>query len=253
MLSGAPTQFPGGVGNSLPGSFGALVPFPFPAQYLQFFDDFTSFRAAAAGTAGADWLITPVGTSPITLADQVNGEILITTGSAADGNGNTGQWAGDKGAGTALAAVEPFKFIPGKEAWFATRFQISDATQSELLLGLTIADVTPIDASDGVFFYKADDATTLQLVSRIVTPASASANLLTVAAATWYEIGFHYNGVDTVRAFLRATDGTWNSVGSVGVSALPTTELTVTFGFWTGEAVAKTCRLDYIFAAQERG
>lgn len=253
MLPGVPSVYPAGVTNALPGSFGALVPMPWPAQYYTFFDDFDAFRAAPAGTAGADWLITPVGTSPITLADALGGHLLITTGSAADGNGNTAQWAGDKGAGTALAALETFDFTPGKELWFATRFQISDATQSELMIGLVVNSTTLLTAADGVYFFKADDATALQLVSEIATPASVSATLIPVmVAATWYEVGFHYNGIDTVRAYLRDTDGTWNSVGSVGVSALPTTELAVSFGFWTGTTAAKTCLIDYIFAAQER-
>jgi hypothetical protein len=250
MLAGVPTCFPGGVTNAAPGSFGARVPMPYPAQYYTWFDDFDRFDGAATGAH--DWMLTAVGTSPVTVTDAANGQVLITTGSAADGNGASAQYAGMNTIATVAEVVESFKFTAGKELWFSTRFQISDATQSELMIGLAIADTTPLDATDGVFFYKADDATTLQLVSKIATPLSASANLLTVVAATWYEIGFHYNGVDTITAYLAQSDGTWNSVGSVGISALPTTELAVTFGFWTGTTAAKTALIDYIFAAQER-
>lgn len=245
MLQGVPTLYPNGVSNAAPGSFGAGVPMLWPPQYYSFFDDFDTYKAGA----GLDWLATVVGTTPTAVVDDALGGQLLITNAATDDSSYSAQWLGGQ-----ATVVEAFQFVPGKELWFAARFQISDAVQSDLLIGLAITDTTPLDASDGVFFLKNDGSAVLTLVEKIATPLTATANLgLTLANATWYEIGFHYNGFDTVRAFSRDSGlASWSSIGSVGVSALPTTELTPTFHFQNGEAVAKTARIDYIFAAQER-
>lgn len=247
MLPGAPTQFTGGVGNSLPGSFGALVPFPYPAQYYSWFTDFDRFNALTTGSA--DWVLTGtnVAVANAQITDAENGILSFAT-AAVDADGIFAQWHG----GNATTDVaETFKFTAGKELWCSARFSLSDVTDEAFLIGLAVADTTPIDAVDGVFFRKADLSTTLQLVSTITGPTVVSANLLTMAASTFYEIGYHYNGIDAVRAYLRS-NGTWESVGSVGVSALPTTELAVTMALLNGSAGAKTALIDYLFVAKER-
>ena len=248
MLNGVPTCFPNGVTNAQPGSFGAGVPFPYPAQYYSWFSDFDNFNALTTGSA--DWVLTGtnVAVANAQVSDAENGVLSFAT-AAADADGIFAQWHG----GNATTDVaETFKFTAGKELWCSARFALSDVTDEAFLIGLAVADTTPIDAVDGVFFRKADLSTTLQLVSTITGPTSVSANLLTMVAATFYEVGYHYNGIDTVRAFLRGSDGTWNSVGSVNVSALPTTELAVTMALLNGSAGAKTASIDYLFIAKER-
>lgn len=245
MLSGVPTLFSGGVTNAKPASFGALIPELFPPQYYSWFTDFDTYKAGA----GLDWLATVVGTTPTAVVDDTIGGQLLITNAATDDSSYSAQWLGGQ-----ASVTETFQFVPRKELWFAARFQISDAVQSDLMLGLAITDTTPLDATDGVFFLKSDGSAALTLVEKIVTPLTASATLgLTLAAATWYEIGFHYNGIDTVRAYARDSGlDTWSSIGSVGVSALPTRTLAPTFHFQNGEAVAKTARLDWMYAIQER-
>lgn len=252
-ITGVPTLNPAGFTNAAPGSFGARVPTQWPPQFYSFFTDFDKFNSALAATGLADWLRTVVeagaGDSTALVSDAFGGVLTITTAGNED-DGVMVQWQG--GMATSDVA-ETFKFTAGKELFFACRFQMSDVTQSDFICGLAIADTTPLDASDGVFFLKSDGSASLSLVSKIVTPVTASDALATLVADTWYEFGYHYNGVDAINAYQGGgTDGTWNFVGSVGITALPTTELAVTFGFQNGEAAAKTCLFDWISVTAER-
>jgi hypothetical protein len=249
-----PTVFPGGVTNADIDSFGARVPMPWPAQYYTFFDDFDRYNPDMATTpvAYGNWLTTIIdagaGTTTVEITDAANGVMLITTAGNED-DGAMLQWQG----GNAASVAETFTFVAGKRVWFACRFQMSEVTQSDFICGLAIADTTPLDATDGVFFIKADGAATLALTEKIVTPLSESVTVATLVAATWYDFAFEYNGVDAITAYLKdSTSGVWNAVGKVGVSALPTTELAVTVGFQNGDANARTCLIDYIFASKER-
>jgi hypothetical protein len=235
----AVTLFPDGVSNALLDSFGARVPMPWPPQYYTFFDDFDGYRAGAS----LDWLATITGTGTAIVSDALGGVVNITN-SGADDDAYFAQWQGGNGSSN---IAETFTFRAGKKLWFAARFQLSDVTDSDAIIGLAIADTSPLDASDGVFFLKADDAATLALVSKIVTPVTASVNVLTMVAATYYEVAFEYDGIDTIKAFVNG-----NPAGSLGITALPTTELAVTFGVQNGAAAAKTMLLDWIFCATER-
>ncbi len=246
-----PTVLPGGVTNADADSFGARVPMPWPAQYYTWFSDFDRFDGKADSNQ-ADWLTTAVGSSTITLNDAANGVITLTTGATED-NGIVAQWQGfNADAVTPAQVAETFTFTAGKRLWFATRFQISDVTQTDFIIGLAIADATPFDASDYVYLMSVDGSAALTLSSAIVTPATASATLFTMSDATWYDVAFEYNGNDAITAYLKLSDGTWTSVGSIGISALPTTELALTMGLLTGETGANTALIDYIFAAKER-
>jgi hypothetical protein len=247
MLQGVPTLYNNGVTNAAPGSFGALVPMPWPPQYYTFFNDFDRFNGAATGVF--DWLVTGTGSAVPVVGDAFGGVITITTGATED-NATNIQWHGCN-AGTDIA--ETFTFVPGKELWFGTRFQLADVLQCDLAIGLAVAGATAVSIADGVWFGKLDGSAVLTLNSAIATPLTASANIATLVAATWYEFGFHYNGVDAIKAYQGGGEaGTWNYVGQVGISALPTTELAVTMALQTGETGAKTALVDWLFASRER-
>ena len=59
-----------------------------------------------------------------------------------------------------------FSFTPGKKAFFKCRFKVSDATQSDVVIGLQVIDTTPLDVTDGIYFLKPDDAATVNFVVR---------------------------------------------------------------------------------------
>lgn len=249
-ITGVPTLNPAGFTNAAPGSFGARVPVMWPPQFYSWFDDFDAFRADAATTpvAYGDWLISGTGGSA-SITDAFGGQLAISSG-ATDTNAFYAQWQG----GNAASVAETFKFTAGKELFFAARFQlVADVTDEAFIIGLAVADTSPISAVDGVYFQKADGSTTLSLVSSITGPTTLSDGIATLVAATWYEFGFHYNGVDAINAYQGGgQDGTWNFVGSVGIGALPTTELAVTIGLLSGATGDKTALVDWISVTAER-
>jgi hypothetical protein len=208
---------------------------PDPTQMHTWFDDFDDYVAA-------EWTITETGTGTRAVGNLANG-ILVITNAAADDDANFLQWSG----ATNAATVETWKFATGKRLWFKTKFKLSDATQSDFVMGLQITDTTPLAVTDGVYFLKADGSATLNL---LVTKDSTST---TTAAATlvddtYVTVGFVYDGKSTINIFVDD-----NRVASSVTTNLPDDEeLTISFGVQNGEAVAKVLSLDYIMVSEDR-
>jgi len=193
-----------------------------------YFNDFDTYTAA-------DWTVTETGVATQALANG-DGGLLLVTNAAADDDASFSQKVG-----------ESFLMVAGKKAWFEAKFQVSDATQSDVVFGLQITDTTPLAVTDGIFFLKADASTTVNLLVEKDSTATTTA-VATLADATDIRLSFYYNGVDKILAF---ADGV--AVASSVVTNLPDDEeLTVSFGIQNGEAVAKTMTIDYILAAKER-
>lgn len=201
---------------------------PDPTKAHVYFNDFDTYLAS-------EWTVTETGVATQALSNG-DGGLLLVTNAAADDDASFSQKVG-----------ESFLMASGKKAWFEAKFQVSDATQSDVVIGLQITDTTPLDVTDGIFFLKADGSTTVNLlVEKNNTATTTSA--ATLADATDIRLGFYYNGDDKIVIFV---DGV--AVGSSATTNLPDDEeLTISFGIQNGEAVAKTMTIDYIFAAKER-
>ena len=146
--------------------------------------------------------------------------------------------------------ISSFLFTPGKRSFFKMGFTINDASLTTFQAGLVIADTTPLDATQGVYFQKASGSTALDVYCRKdATTGSTSAlgvATLTTQATT---IGFAYDGKGEVSFFVNDI-----KVRSLVASTafLPTSVLNASFGVGNGAAVAKTLTVDYVFAAEER-
>ena len=230
------TRFPSGVTNIGPNKALSSFGMPDPTSWHVFFDDFDRFVVG-------DWTITTTeagaGSATEALTD-VDGGALLITNDAADNDLDFFQKVG-----------ESFLMATGKKALFKARFKVSDATQSDFVMGLQITDTTPLDATDGIYFMKDDGDANLDIyVRKDATTGSNSATAIhTVVSDTFLTVGWYYDGVSTVYYYV-------NDVlkGSLSASStyLPDTELTISFGIQNGEAAAKTMTVDYIFAAKER-
>lgn len=233
---GSPARFPGGVTtvratNPL-GEYGL----PDPTRWHTYFEDFDTF------TAG-DWTITTTeaGTGSATEAlTDADGGVLLVTNDDADNDADHFQKVG-----------EGFLMAAGKKSVFKVRFKTSNATQTDLQFGLVITDTTPLDATDGIYFLKADDAATFVLICRkdATTGSTTTAALASLSDDTWHTLAWAYDGKAEIKAFLDDVH-----VGSLAVSSsyLPDTELTVSFCIVNGSAGAKTLSVDYLFAAAQR-
>jgi len=230
LIDNEVTRLPNGITNAAINSIFASMKQPNPVLFHTFLDDFDRYVAA-------DWVVTEVGIATQALADG-DGGLLLITNAAADDNSSFSQKVG-----------ESFTFETGRRAFFEARFQVSDATQSDFVMGLQITDTTPLDVTDGVFFQKDDGDALLDFHAEKDNVAVSATGVFTVVAATNLTVAFFWDGIDRI---WYAVNG--NVLGSITPAAsLPDDEvLTVSFGVQNGEAVAKTMTVDYVYAAKER-
>lgn len=223
------TRFPNGVTNvgedSLFAAMGQLA----PTKFHTYMEDFDYYAAA-------DWTVTETQAGATQALTNGDGGLLLLTNSAADDDLNALQKVGAS-----------FAFAAGKKLWFEARFKVSDATQSDFVMGLQGTDTTPLDTTDGVFFLKADGSTSVSLLVEASSTATTTSSVATVANDTFVRLGFWYDGDAAVYYFVNGALG-----GKSVTTNLPTVDLRVSFGIQNGEAVAKTMTIDYVFVAKER-
>jgi hypothetical protein len=201
-----------------------------PSNFHNYFEDFDYY------TAG-DWTVTETDAGATQALTDGDGGWLLITNTAADNDLVALQKKG-----------ESFRFASGKKLWFEARFKVSDATQSDVVMGLQITDATPLDVTDGVFFIKADGAATVDLLVEKNNTATTTSSVATMADDTFITLGFFYDGVSTIYYFVNGALG-----GSSVTTNLPDDEdMTISFAIQNGEAVAKTMTVDYINVAKER-
>lgn len=205
--------------------------------FHEYFNDFNTYVAA-------DWTITTteagLGSATEALADEQFGALLITNDDA------------DNDADFFQLASESFKYVSGKRLYFAARFKVSDATQSDFVMGLQITDTTPTDVTDGIFFKKDDGDANLDFRVEKDGIGTDEAAIHTMVDDTYVKVEFYYDGrTDSNAAIQVFVDGV--RVAGVALTNAPDDELlTVSFGIQNGEAAAKTMTLDYVRAVQER-
>ena len=206
-----------------------------PTSCHTWFDDFDDYVAA-------EWTITETGTGTRAVGN-LDGGILVITNAAADNDANFLQWSGSTNAAT----VETWKFETGKPLWFKARFKVSDATQSDLVMGLQITDTTPLAVSDGLYFLKVDGSATLNLLATLNSTSTTTA-VGTLADNTYVTVGYYYDGGSNIAVYLNDV----RVANSVTTNLVTDEELTISFGVQNGEAVAKSMSVDYIFVSKAR-
>lgn len=206
-----------------------------PTIYHAYFDDFDTY------TAG-QWTVTETQAGATQALTNADGGVLLLTNSAADDDLNALQKVG-----------ESFLIATGKEAYFKARFKVSDATQSDFVIGLQITDTTPLDVTDGIYFRKDDGDASLDFVVMKDSTATTASAIVTVVDDTYLTVGFYFNGKDEIQYFAGTDSLNPTLLGKSAITNLPDDEeLTISFGIQNGEAVAKTMSIDYIFAAKAR-
>jgi hypothetical protein len=224
------TRFPNGITNVGEQSLFAELGQPAATIFHTYFEDFDYY------TAG-DWTVTETDSGATQALTDGDGGLLLITNTAADNDLVSLQKKG-----------ESFRFESGKALFFEARFKVSDATQSDVVIGLQITDTTPLDVSDGVFFIKADGAATVNFLVEKNNTATTASSIATMANDTYIRLGFYYDGSSAVQYFVNGT-----YTGSSVTTNLPDDEdMTVTIAIQNGEAVAKTMTVDYVYVAKER-
>lgn len=225
----ATTRFPNGLTTTTKNeTLGAFI-LPAPNTAHLFWEDFDYYNAD-------DWTVTEVGVAAQTLIDGDGGRLGIVNAGA------------DNDASFLQKVGESFLFETGKKLWFECRFEVADATQTDVVMGLQITDTSPLSVTDGVYFIKNDDAATIDFVVVKGSVATTTSNIGTLGNAQFTRLGYFYNGVDKITIFI---DGA--AVATSVTDNLPDDEvLTISFGLQNGEAAIKAMNVDYIMAAKER-
>ena len=231
------TNFPNGISTADRGTELERLILPDPTQAHVYFNDFTTYVAG-------DWTITTTeggtGNASEALTNVAGGALLITNDDA------------DNDSDELQLAVESFKFASGKKSWFKTRFKVSDATQSDWIIGLCITDTTLIDAvSDGVYFKKDDGDASIDFALELNGSATEASGIATQSDDTFVTLGWYFDG-DTTNGIKYYVDGTHKGTQTTMTNLCTDEELAVSFALQNGAAAAKTMTLDYIYAAQER-
>lgn len=170
----------------------------------------------------------------VTSANVQGGALLITT----DSNENDG-------ANIQLNG-ESFKLTAGVPLYFGARVKVSDATESDLFIGLAITDTDILGGvTDRIGFEKLDGSTDLKFMVEKDSTETLSAAIKTVAADTWMKLEFFYTG-SALQIFVDNVEQT-----TVALTNLPNDEeLRVSCQFLAGSAGAKTAQIDWIRAIQ---
>jgi hypothetical protein len=223
------TRFPNGVTNVGEDSPFADLTMPAPTKFHTYYEDFDYYVAG-------NWTVTETQAGATQALTDGDGGLLLITNTAADDDLVALQKVG-----------ESYRFASGKKLFFEARLKVSDATQSDVVIGLQITDATPLNVTDGVFFIKADGSTTVSLLVEKNNTATTT-SVGTMADDTFISLGFYYNGASSieysVNGVVKGTSVTTN---------LPDDEdMTVSIALQNGEAVAKTMTVDYVFVAKER-
>ena len=211
-------------------------PIPSDQTSYGYFNDFFTYTAT-------DWTVTSTDggsdSGEVIQATSSAGGALIVTTNDADNDSEELQLKG-----------EGFKLSTSKRAYFSARFKLSDATQSDMLIGLTITDTTTIDAvSDGVWFGKDDGDASLDFVVEKNGTETESAAIATMAddtfiTATWF--------IDPDRGSVYYSINNAEPVAVANTNLPDDEELTVTIAVQAGAAAAKSLVVDYVTAIIER-
>jgi len=224
------TRFPNGVTNVGEDSPFADLTMPAPTKFHTYYEDFDYYVAA-------NWTVTETQAGATQALTDGDGGLLLITNTAADDDLVSLQKVG-----------ESYRFASGKELFFEARLKVSDATQSDVVIGLQITDTTPLDVSDGVFFIKADGSTSVSLLVEKDGTATTTSSVATMANDTFISLGFYYDGASSIQYSVNGV-----VKGTSVTTNLPDDEdMTVSIALQNGEAVAKTMTVDYVFVAKER-
>lgn len=208
-----------------------------PSVAFSLYDDFYQFVPNNSDQVG--WVATKVetgaGDAAITIDDAAGGVLKIVN-DAADDDSVELQWN-----------AEQFKLIAGKPLWFETRIKTPDAANCDFLIGLATTDTTLITGTnDAVAFRKDNGDYQIDLVTKKDGTTTLSANAATLSNA-YINLGFVWDGVDTVRFFVNGVE-----VGSSSTNIVDDEELAVSIAFRNGAAAAKTIYVDYVKVVQIR-
>lgn len=228
----APTRFTSGIATTKNGAM-AQMGLPDPTKFKTYFNDFLTIKDFNS----TDWTTTEVGNGTQVLTDSDGGELVMTNAAA------------DNDSSTTYPSTEFVQLAANKKMAFKARFKVSDATQSDVFIGLSTKDTTPIGGNDQLAFVKLDGTTELTLRMEKDNTATETATGINLADDTYIIVEMLYDGKSAVEVFANGAKITTIARDDNFVDDEP---LTVAMAIINGEAVSKVMTVDYILVVQER-
>lgn len=211
------------------------------ANVIKYLQDFVALPTDDTTGDPTEWTLTPVevgaGNSTAVLNTAAGGSLLLTTAANEDDGLNL-QLKG-----------EAFKLESNKPCYFGIKFQVSDAAQTDVLVGLCITDTTLLGGmTDGVYFECLDGSTDINFVlEKNSTETTSAAAVGTLADATDVILEFVWDG-SNVDAYVNGTLQT-----RLAQTNLPDDEvLTPSIHFLNGAAGAETMTVEWLRVIQLR-
>lgn len=243
------TRFPNGVTNVSSGTLFGDIKIPVGNDYIQFFEDFTTFTSnpgfifSGTNTTGAigdgtlsNWVVTQTEGGSGNASETISQGTLAIVTDNADNDNDFIQLRGTL-----------FQLVSGKKTWFDARIKMaSECEQEDLFLGLQIVDTTPID-TEGIYFAKDDGSTSWSFNVKNGAGVAEATPTFTLEQGTDYRFSWYYDGVSSINYYVNGT-----RYGTAGVTYMPTEAVTVSFGAQNGVANSIQLNVDYIHAARER-
>ena len=204
------------------------------------FGNYAVAAGDATGITREGWLLTFV--------EVGAGGQLMSLVAGADGGNLLITNAGNEDDGINMQVIGSSFNLSLTNAWpayFGARFQISEATESDFVLGLCNTDTTLTAATeDGIYFRKADGSTAVSAVIE-KTHVETTVAAWTAAANTWVIAEILFDGVN-VDFYVNGTALT----RQVATNIPNTVYLTPSFEFLNGSAANHTATFDWIRAFQ---
>ena len=202
-----------------------------PTKVHAYFNDFDQYVAG-------DWTVTETQAGAAQALVDADGGVIALTNSGADNDINQIQKVG-----------ESFLLSLAKEAWLKIRFKVSDATNTDVNIGLLITDTSIVaGVTDGWYFTKAEDSTSL-IFKQTKNSTASSVTAGTMADDTYVTCGAYYDGAGVTKVFFNDVH-----VGTVttNTNLCDDEVLTVTLNLQNGSGAAHVLSCDYFFAAIKR-
>lgn len=237
-------------------AMGALL-FPDPSRCHTYFDDFDKFYAGTATTPAVpgDWLLSQItGSTATAVVGSADGGVVAITNDSTASHGAAVQYRGMAAAGV----VETFTWDSALPLWFKSKFKVSDATNSALIMGLQITDTTPFAVSDGLYFAKADTSKSVSF-NAIKTSAGTTtvSGVATMVDDTYIDLAFAYlpygDGMGSALPALLVYANNTKMAQITDFTNVPTRTLTISAAVQNGAAGASTVlSWDYVLVSKAR-
>jgi hypothetical protein len=189
-----------------------FAPYPSDQTFYMYHNDFFTYNSG-------DWTITTTeagsGNASEAITSQAGGALLLTNDDA------------DNDLDFLQLKGESFKLSTSKKAYFSARFKVSDATQSDFVIGLQITDTTPLATTDGVFFIKDDGDTNLDFIVEKDSTSTDTTAIHTMEDDTFVTVTWFIDP-DASKVFYSVNNAAPVSV--VNTNLPDDEELTVSFG-----------------------